>query len=347
MALHEDIARAVTAVVEHGRLPPATPPASAPAVNPAAYDLFLKGLAANGRGNFEGSRIAEAYFEQAIARQSDFARAYANLALARLQFLFAGPFSPDEILPNVETAAHRALDLDSSLPDAHRALAMSRRIYGDHDGADAELAAIRRLNPARVDGTDQMVGEVARTREEALAAVERTRSRDPLSVNNRLNYARVLRTVGDNSRAIEELQAALTMAPGRANLLFQLGATHVLKGDLKPGIAALEQAVANSTQQNPRFRAFLAYAYVRDGRTGKAQQILSELLAERGRQYISSFGIALIYDALGDTAAAKIALDRAFREHALEFVQLDAYPPFPTLTADPRYAPLAARVIAR
>ncbi len=112
------------------------------------------------------------------------------------------------------------------------------------------------------------------------------------------------------------------MAPQRADVPFQLGVTYVLKGDNKAAIPEFEKAVTRSTQRNPRFRAYLGYAYAIDGRTRESQQLLQELLALRERQYVSSFGIALIHDALGDKAAALTALERAFQEHAVEFVQL-------------------------
>ena len=92
------------------------------AVNPQAYDLYLKGVFAGGRETFEGFRTAVAYFEEAIARQPDFAEAYAALAQAQHQFLFAGPLSPRETMPKAEAAARKALQLDETLAQAHRTL---------------------------------------------------------------------------------------------------------------------------------------------------------------------------------------------------------------------------------
>jgi tetratricopeptide (TPR) repeat protein len=126
------------------------------------------------------------------------------------------------------------------------------------------------------------------------------------------------------------------LLPDAKPLLFQLGATYVVTGDAKAAIAALEQAVARSTQRNPRYLAYLGYAYALAGRVRDSRKILDELLALRERQYVSSFGIAL-HDALGEKSAALEALDRAFREHALEFTQPDIYPSFKTLKAEPRY----------
>jgi tetratricopeptide (TPR) repeat protein len=131
--------------------------------------------------------------------------------------------------------------------------------------------------------------------------------------------------------------------PSRSGVWFQLGATYVLKGDLKAAIPAFEKALTLPTVGNPRYRPYLAYVYAKDGRTAESRQILHELVDLRERQYVSSFGIALIHDALGEKAAALAALERASQEHALEFSNIDEFPPFKTLAAEPRYQELMGR----
>jgi Tfp pilus assembly protein PilF len=117
-----------------------------------------------------------------------------------------------------------------------------------------------------------------------------------------------------------------------------MGITHVLERDMKGAIEQFEP-IARSTA-NQRFRAYLAYAYAMDGQSQKARDILRDLLALRQRQYVSSFGIALIYDGLGEKASALEALHRASSEHAVEFTQLLQYPKFSTLAGEPRYQEL-------
>ena len=340
--LQAEIARDIATAMANGGVPPPLPPAARTQVDPEAYDLFLKGLAATGRLNYEGHRSAAAYFEQAVARQPDFALAYANLAQVRLQFLWVGLMSPDEVLPPAEAAARKAVALDDTLVKPHRVLAMSRRVYGDHAGADVETARALELAPSTGESLSLQVGLLTHAGrfEEAVVMADRARAFDPLSVERTLLVARMLRAAGHDTRAIEEFHKALQMEPGRPDVLNQLGATHALKGDAKAAIPAFEKAVALSTQRNPRFRAYLGYAYAIDGRIRESRQILQELLELRGRQYVSSFGIALIHEGLGEKAAALAALERAFQEHAVEFVLLDMYPPFRTLASEPRYQEL-------
>src|SRR2546428_766635 len=122
LTIQQQIARAIAAAVQ-GRLAP--PPDRAErrrAVDPKAYDAYLKGIAIVGQRTPDGYRSAVAYFEDAVARQPDFALAYAALAEHQEQFLFGGPMSPRETIPKAEAAARKALQLDETIAQAHRTL---------------------------------------------------------------------------------------------------------------------------------------------------------------------------------------------------------------------------------
>src|SRR5688572_6978693 len=93
------------------------------AIDPAANAAYLKGVTATGGQTYEAIRNAVAYFEDAVAKQPDFAAAYAELGQAQLQFLWVGPLSPRETVPKAEAATRKALQLDDTLPLAHQTLA--------------------------------------------------------------------------------------------------------------------------------------------------------------------------------------------------------------------------------
>ena len=75
----------------------------------------------------------------------------------------------------------------------------------------------------------------------------------------------------------------------------------------------------------------------RGRRRADAKKILDDLEARATKQYVSSFGIAVIHDALGDKERAMAALEQAYQDHAVEFSQLGQYPPFRSLSGTPRY----------
>jgi TolB-like protein/DNA-binding winged helix-turn-helix (wHTH) protein len=315
-------------------------------VAPAAYDAYLKGLTAAGLQRFDGYRTAVGYFEQAIARQPDFAEAHAKLAQAQLQFLFGGPVSPREAMPKAEAAARRAIELDATLPQAHRTLGQILSLFHWRwKEAEEEFHRAAQLRPDGADGSPPVVSMVRTGRfVDAIAEAERSRRRDPLSFAAQVNVATAYRAAGQYDRAIAELRRALEITPGHNRALFQLGVTYVMMGRFDDAVRELEAAVHASTGRNPRMDAYRGYAYARAGRPLDARRVLTDLEARRHEQYVSSFGIALIYDVLGEKAEALRAIERACDDHAVEFAQMREYPAFTTIASEPRFQAVMRRV---
>jgi tetratricopeptide (TPR) repeat protein len=172
--------------------------------------------------------------------------------------------------------------------------------------------------------------------DEAIAAAERGVSLDPRSVNARMAVGTAYRNAGKHDRALEEYRRALEMSPDLARVHFQIGAALVTMGRLAEAVNELEIATQPTAAHNTRFEAYLGYAYAALGRTEDARTILRELESHRREQYVSSFGIALIHDALRENDQALAALERAYVEHAVEFAMLDQ-PSFTAIASEPRF----------
>ncbi len=317
------------------------------ATDPKAYDAYAKGLTAQGQQRYEGFRRAVAYFEEAVAIQPDFAEAHAQLALAQLQFLFGGPLSPHEFIPKAEAAARRALQLDETLARAHSALGQILILY--HWRVEEGDRALDRATELK-GGGDEFSSAISNSLirrgrpEEAIAVAERGRKLDPLSVGAQVAVGTAYRAAGQYDRAINELRRALEMSPALPRAHFQLGVTFVTMGRFADAIRELEIAARPATGHNSRVEAYLGYAYAAAGRTADARAVLQELEAHRREQYVSSFGIALIHDALGEKEAALAALRRAHRDHAVEFGLIPQYPRFKTIAAEPEYLAIMRQV---
>src|SRR5439155_15109962 len=136
------------------------------------------------------------------------------------------------------------------------------------------------------------------------------RKRDPLSFNAYIDQGVATRAAGQYDRAIAEFRRALEITPGRPRAHFQLGVTFLFIGRLNDAIGELETAVESAPGGNERFQAYLGYAYAAARRPLDARRILNELESRARQQYVSSFGIALIYDALGQKKPALAAFER-------------------------------------
>jgi DNA-binding winged helix-turn-helix (wHTH) protein len=307
------------------------------AVDPAAYNLFIAGVRTAGRQTYEQFRDASDYFARAIERQPDFAEAHAGLATMQLQYLFTGPLSPYEAIPKAEAEARKAIELDETLAQPHRTLGIIlHAYYWKWDEGDRELRHARELN--RSSDVDD-IATFIRTRRlgEAIVSAERARERNARAFEAYHNLALAYRANGEFDRALAEMRRGLELFPDLPRAHFELGATLALSGRPRDAIPEFERAVAASPTRNPRFQAYLGYAYAAAGRTSAARRVLDSLATRARQQYVSSYGIALIYDALGEKDRALAAFERAFDERAVEFSQFANYPSFRTIAAEPAF----------
>ena len=311
-----------------------------------AYDLYLKGVSTAGRGSLSAFRDATAYFEKAIAKQPDFAMAYAAMAQAQLQFVYAGQFAPRDVIPKAEASARRALELDASLPLAHHVMAtIQQTYYYNWEEAERERQRARDIRTggfeAHLAAANVFVHEGRLS--EAAAEAEQARHADPLSIAGALAVGSVLRDAQQYDRALAEFRRALTLSSSLARAHYQIAVTQLCMGQLADANSSMEQAVRMSPD-NTRFRAYLAALYAKAGRKAEARAIFDDLQALSRKQYVSAFGFALIHDALGEPEPAMAALEAAYDEHALELAQLRQYPAFESLRTNPRYDALMRRL---
>ena len=315
-------------------------------IDSQAYEAYVKGVTSMG-APYESNRKAVAYFEQAIAQQPDFAHAYAELAVAQFQFLFSGPLSPREAIPKAEAAARRAIELDDTLARGHwilgQILSTFHWKWADADAAYERADRLRapgRQSPATARSALIRGGRFV----EAIKVAEHARALDPLSYSAQMDVGIAYRASGQHGQALEEFRRAHDLDPGNSRTRFQLGATFVAMGRLNEAIRELETAVAQSQGAGPRLAAYLAFALAAADRPADARRILNQLESRRRQQYVSWFGTALIHDALGEKEPALAALERAHEDHALEFSQMDQYPPFKTIASEHRYLAIMQQI---
>ena len=312
-------------------------------VNPQAYELLLKGRFSRSKGGTENRKKAIEYFNQAIAVDPAYAVAYADLSGSYASLVTASVLDPKEFMPRVEAAAHRALDLDESLAEAHLALARIKLIAWEWAAAEREFKRAIELNP-NLAGAREMYSlylSLMGRHDEAIAEVKRARELDPLSpgINvaaiNRLSLAR------QYDQAIDAVKKAFELDQNFPGSHVQLGYIYAAKGQYAEAIAAIQEGIKLG-DTSPDTQIYLGAAYAKAGEREQARAILNRL--EAGREYVSPGALADLYVALGEREQAFASLERAYAAHdsQLQFLRVD--PNLDPLRSDPRFEDLLRRV---
>ena len=304
-------------------------------VDPEAYQLYLRGLHAWNQGPVEGAANAQKYFQQAIAKDPKFARAYVGLAFGHNlngEYEFA------------KEPARKALELDDTLAAAHAALAFA--VYrGDWDFTTGEREFKRALvlgpNDAMVLHTYALyLGTVGRI-EEAIPMMRRALELDPLSPLTNTNLGNIYSCAGRTKEAILQVKTALEIDPHFAPARASLGSFYEQQGEFES--AAAEFRKMGNAFGPADLLLTTAHLYASEGRKAEALQLLRRLESTKGLTY-SSYNAALVYAKLGETKHAFAYLEKAFRERDEDMLTIRLDTDLAGLRSDPRFQDLLKRI---
>jgi len=334
-AVQEEIAQAVVRALEV-KLVAARGPLVRPATKDlTAYDLFLKGRYVRRGMAPDQMRLAIQYFEQAVARDPSYARAYAWLSDTHwLQIVLASRPTSEEV-PLAREYATAALALDSSLAEAYWAMAQLLAGF-DWDRSAAERAFKRAivLDPG-FEEARHLYGiflfHWSRI-DEAEAELTRTLEIDPLLAAAHHTFGRLHLSMRRPDQAITHLREALTLEPMFSLAHSQLGHAYLQKGMSAEAITEFEAGARIGSASD---KAHLAYGYARVGRHEDAKAILANLVSPGN--YPPPFHMALAYVGLADHNEAFRWLEQAREEHAPWLITVNVDRAFDPLRVDSRF----------
>src|SRR6266576_972890 len=159
--------------------------ASQPTSDTTAYELYHKGRSLWERRSGDNIPKAIAFYEQAIARDPNYALAYAGLANAYVLLPYYTSTAQRDAFPKATEAARNALRLDPNLAEAHTAL--GKMLFFDEIDLAGSLREYQRaveLKPNDATAHHWFGGDVLAGPgrfEEAIAECRRAVELDPLS----------------------------------------------------------------------------------------------------------------------------------------------------------------------
>ena len=319
--------------------------AKAPTANPEAYELYLKGRFFWNKRTGGDLRKSIEYLKQAIAKDPNYALAYAALADSYGLLRFYGGASPAESIVPATAAAKKALELDDSLAEPHASLGLIATEELEVHRGVSELERAVQLNPNYATAHHWLslaftaLGQSDRSIKELKRAVEL----DPLSmvINADLSIGYIYARRYDEAEA--QARKTLEIDPGSFLAHYYLGMALQLKGQLKEAIPEFQKAV--DVNHDPYSTSMLIQGYARNGQTDEARKLLAQLNEMAKSAEVPEYAFALAYTSLGDKDRAIAALEHAFAGGNNSYLfLLPGDPLLDDLRGDPRFEALVQKI---
>ena len=320
-----------------------------------AYDAYLRGRFEFNRQSVRGLRSARDQLERAVVLDPSFAAAHAALATTYLALGTWNIVPVLEAYSRAEEAAARALEIDDTVADAHKALAGVRLIhYWDFTGAESSLqralaldqdsASAHQLNGSRLSFEGR--------HEDAISELRGALRLDPQSPFIRFQLAAGLLSAGRTEEAVEQLDQTVALDPGFPLTYAMLAQAYIRQGRYEEALAATDRWQTLFVDEVPAFRGLLdmvggtfieAQIYAATGREDEARRMLDrhERLPVAA---VAPLSIAIIHAALGNPDQAFEWLEQVLEQRMAMLLGVAESGPLDPLRDDPRYEDLLRRM---
>jgi len=318
--------------------------AAAPA-SYAAYDLYLQGRFFWNKRTKEGFQRAADYFQQAIARDPNYAPAYTGLADTDglMSTWYMGP--QNELMPKARAAALKALQLDDTLGEAHTSLALVAENYDyDWQTAEKEFKRAIQLNPGYATAHQwyaEYLSWMGRS-EEALAESEIARQLDPLSLIIASDHATILYFARQYDQAIKQSRAVLNMDPSTERVTGILIYSYVQQHRFAEAHEFIDENRAQLNDPWLAVRQAVIYAY--EGRAADADAELTKIERVPWTPEQRTEALRPVYASMGRRDQCIALLQQAAAQHSNGVTSMKVDPIYDPLRRDPRFQDVLRRV---
>jgi Tfp pilus assembly protein PilF len=326
----------------------AVPAAVSDAEKSVARDLYLKGRYEWNQRTPDGLNRALDLFTQAVVHDPGYAQAYVGMA-DTYDLLREYTTMPDsEAYSRAIVAAKRAVELDDSLAEGHRALAYSE-MYGSWNFADAEKEFLRaiELNPKDAEARRWYANAFAVPGRyaECLAQMDRAQELDPGSHATLADKGMMLYNAGRTEEAIATLKEVERSVP-------QFRSPHAylmwINLDRRDYPAFLDEGQKTADAMNDAaLKDIIASARAGYGQGG-GSGLLRNLYAKEKEYYatgrIEGTTLARTCVLLGKKQEALELLEEAYARHESDVLGCLSQPVLLTLKDEPRYKALVKKI---
>lgn len=303
------------------------------AANVAAYDLYLKGMAALSKLGPSNFQLAAAFFEQTVALAPESALAWARLADANTRFAGQAQDGVDAALARAREAVAKAFELDDTVPEAYIAAAQIKLSFDwDWKGAETSIQRALELRPGDIAAKDlssslySIHGDLKR----AIAIRRELIAQDPLNLRILSGLIVDLIDSGETAEAEAIIRAQLSQAPSMSFLNGYLAFSLSVQG--RP-----EEAAEVAAKESVGFMRLLSLAISQHslGNARLAEAAQQQLLQDYGDR--AAYQQAMLYSMWGDHDRAIAWLERAYAVRDPGLIGLKTATAFKPLRVLPGY----------
>ena len=335
-AVQDEIAQAVVAALSVKLMPGKAILAKAYRTgNQEAYESYLLGRHFARSFSKDSQVRAIAAFESALKIDPGFSRAWASLAVARIEsgMLDAGTQSWAEARREALSASARAVELAPDLPQALSSRAWARLMEWDWTGAKADIDRALELDPDDVDTirTASQYAYLTGHPHEAAALAKKALEKDPLDGPTWNSLGVACQTAGRFEEARRAFDRALEVDPQNAFAASNRCWTLLDAGRPEEGFPTCAAAGRD---------LWAACAYHALGRDAESQEMLGKMLGRKA----GPFAMAWVYGCRGQADETFEWLERARVAHLRIMGEVKTIKEFRPLHSDPRWAELMRKM---
>jgi TolB-like protein len=304
--------------------------------DPEAHALYLEARYQWNQRNFPAELKSVDLFQQAIARDPNYALAWAGLADSLIAIGDIEEVNPAAYLPRARDAALKALQLDPSLAEAHAALGMVACHYDyDWPTAEREYKKAFELNPSYASAHQYYaLGLMAHGRfAEAEAQLDTARRLDPLALIVDVDLAVLRKYQRDFDGVIAVSKSILARDPN-----YQLGYSMLTTGYFCERRWDDWRAADAKLPQGEYLRALV------NGHPDEIERVLRKMMEEANAGTRRPYEVALVATMKGDRSLALDWLEKSYEHHDYWLLFINVDPQFDTIRSDPRFQAIVHRL---
>ena len=334
--LQSEVAAAIAAQISSKLTPAEKQRLSHPRhANPEAVDLYLQGMQRTSSDDHKG---AAALFQQAIAKDSNYAQAHAALSFAYWKLGDMGWMPYAEAFSEQRAEALKAIDLDDSRPEPHLEVGLAALSENwDFVTTEREFKRALQLNPnaSAVHWAYAIYLERAGRLDQSVAEARLAAEIDPVSSFSHSSLAYTLYCSRQYTAALAEVEKGVSPRCRQ----FLLGLLYAEMGQYENAIQDFKEL-----GDAPHALGHLGNVLARAGHPSEARETIAKLNRHITQTGIGRYEVGIVYAGLKEKDAAFKSLEQALsvRDKGMTFLLID--PCLDPLRSDPRFQRIVQRV---